>query len=95
MAFLQQRSRSSSSLSISSSDEEELNERSGLQQKKRGDLAKKVHEIRDVKGQVLKWAQADEELQGRSGKKAAESSRPAGGTARAERTTNVFAEEHQ
>ncbi|KAL4866399.1 hypothetical protein BDV12DRAFT_136113 [Aspergillus spectabilis] len=92
MAFLQQISRSSSSLSISSSDEEELKERSGLQQKKRGDFAKKVHEMRDVKGQVLKWAQADEEIQGGSGKTAAELSR---GTARAERKTNVSADERQ
>ncbi|KAL4919389.1 hypothetical protein BDW62DRAFT_45051 [Aspergillus aurantiobrunneus] len=76
MAFLQERSRSSSSLSISSSDEDELNERSGLEQKKRGDFAKKVHEMRDVKGQVLKWAQADENLQDGSGKKALEPSRP-------------------
>ncbi|KAL5335251.1 hypothetical protein BJX70DRAFT_390795 [Aspergillus crustosus] len=70
MAFLQQCSRSSSSLSISSSDEDELNERSGLPQKNRGDVSKKVHEIRDVKGQVLRWAQADEEVQDGSGKQA-------------------------
>ncbi|KAL4751906.1 hypothetical protein BDW72DRAFT_172889 [Aspergillus terricola var. indicus] len=57
MAFLQQRSRSSSSLSISSSDEDELNEHSGFENKKRGDFAKRVHEMRDVKSQVLKWAQ--------------------------------------
>ncbi|KAL3463773.1 hypothetical protein BJX64DRAFT_256159 [Aspergillus heterothallicus] len=61
MAFLQQRSRSSSSLSISSSDEEELNERSGLPPKKRGEFAQKVHDIRDVKGQVMKWAQGDDD----------------------------------
>jgi hypothetical protein len=61
MAFLQQRSRSSSSLSISSSDEDELNEHSGLENKKRGDFVKKVHEMRDVKSQVLKWAQADQD----------------------------------
>ncbi|RDW93242.1 C2 domain protein [Aspergillus mulundensis] len=83
MAFLQQRSRSSSSLSISSSDEDELNERSGLEQKKRGDFAKRVHEMRDVKGQVLKWAQADEDVQPDFGNKAttAESSHPSEGTA--------------
>lgn len=57
MTFLQQRS--SSSLSISSSDEEELEERSGLYPNARGDLSRKTHEIRDVKGQVMKWAQAD------------------------------------
>ncbi|KAL2783907.1 hypothetical protein BJX66DRAFT_349037 [Aspergillus keveii] len=62
MAFLQQRSRSSSSLSISSSDEDELNERSGLAQKKRGEFAQRVHDMRDVKGQVMKWAQGDEDL---------------------------------
>ncbi|KAL4794147.1 hypothetical protein BDV19DRAFT_390426 [Aspergillus venezuelensis] len=56
MAFLQQRSRSSSSLSISSSDEDELNERSGIEQRKRGDFAK----MRNVKGQVLKWAEDGE-----------------------------------
>ncbi|KAL4880008.1 hypothetical protein BJY04DRAFT_83738 [Aspergillus karnatakaensis] len=89
MAFLQQRSRSSSSLSISSSDEEELNERSGVQQKKRGDLAKKVHDIRDVRGQVLKWAQADEGVPDGSGKKATEPPRPDGGTTMPERPTNT------
>jgi hypothetical protein len=62
MAFLQQRSRSSSSLSISSSDEDELNERSGLAQKKRGEFAQRVRDMRDVKGQVMKWAQGDEDL---------------------------------
>ncbi|GFF26207.1 hypothetical protein IFM61606_09674 [Aspergillus udagawae] len=58
MTFLQQRS--SSSLSISSSDEEELVERSGASSKKRGDLAQKVHDMRDVKGQVMKWVEGDE-----------------------------------
>ncbi|KAL4933608.1 C2 domain protein [Aspergillus undulatus] len=76
MAFLQQRSRSSSSLSISSSDEEELNERSGLKQKKRGDFAKRVHEMRDVKGQVLRWA-AEEEQNG-DGKQGTTSRPPEG-----------------
>ncbi|KAF4209233.1 hypothetical protein CNMCM6805_002887 [Aspergillus fumigatiaffinis] len=57
MTFLQQRS--SSSLSISSSDEEELVERSGASSKKRGDFAQKVHDMRDVKGQVMKWVEGD------------------------------------
>ncbi|KAL2834513.1 hypothetical protein BDW59DRAFT_137991 [Aspergillus cavernicola] len=69
MAFLQQRSRSSSSLSLSSSDEEELNERSGLAQKRRGEFAQRVHDMRDVKGQVMKWAQADEDIQDGSSKR--------------------------
>lgn len=56
MTYLQQSS--VSSLSISSSDEEELNERSG-EPKQRSDLARRVHEIRDVKGQVMKWVEAD------------------------------------
>ncbi|KAL4737089.1 hypothetical protein BDV11DRAFT_161638 [Aspergillus similis] len=77
MAFLQQRSRSSSSLSISSSDEDELNEHSGLESKKRGDFVKKVHEMRDVKSQVLKWAQADKD-EG-AGKNATMSSCPSEG----------------
>ena len=59
MTFLQQ---SSSSLSISSSEEEELAERSGLSQKHRRELSRKAHEMRDVKGQVLKWAQAEEHV---------------------------------
>ncbi|KAA8642158.1 hypothetical protein EYZ11_001842 [Aspergillus tanneri] len=57
MTFLQQSS--SSSLSISSSDEEELEERSGTRHKRRRELSQKVHNMRDVKGQVMKWAQAD------------------------------------
>jgi hypothetical protein len=57
MTFLQQSS--TSSLSISSSDEEELNERSGVAPKKRGEFAQKVHDMRDVKGQFMKWAQAE------------------------------------
>lgn len=58
MTFLQQSS--TSSFSISSSDEDELNERSGTASKKRGDFSRKVHDMRDVKGQVMKWAQGDE-----------------------------------
>ena len=58
MTFLQQRS--SSSLSLSSSDEEELAERSGLTPKERGELSRKTHEMHDVKGQVMRWVQADE-----------------------------------
>ncbi|KAL2821026.1 hypothetical protein BJX63DRAFT_418075 [Aspergillus granulosus] len=69
MAFLQQRSRSLSSLSISSSDEEELNERSGWSPKKRGEFAQRVHDMRDVKGQVMRWAQGDEDLPDGSGAK--------------------------
>ncbi|KAL2866781.1 C2 domain protein [Aspergillus lucknowensis] len=84
MTFLQQRSRSSSSLSISSSDEEELNERSGLTQKKRGEFAQKVHDMRDVKGQVMKWAQAGEDLHGDSSL----SPHPPEGTGRSEGTAN-------
>lgn len=57
LTLLQQSS--SSSLSISSSDEEELDERSGLSRKKRGELSRRVHEMQDVKGQVMKWAQAE------------------------------------
>ncbi|KAH8432565.1 C2 domain protein [Aspergillus melleus] len=57
MTFLQQSS--TSSLSISSSDEEELDERSGMARRKRGDLSQKVHDMRDVKGQFKKWAQAE------------------------------------
>ncbi|EAU36140.1 conserved hypothetical protein [Aspergillus terreus NIH2624] len=60
MTFLQQ-SGSSSSLSLSSSDEEKLDERSGVSLKKRGEFAQKVHDMRDVKGQVMKWAQAEDE----------------------------------
>lgn len=90
MAFLQQRSRSSSSsssaFSISSSDEDELNERSGLEQKQRRDFSKKMHEMRDVRGQVLRWAQGDEEMHGSSGKKV-ESSNPHEATAGMERMT--------
>ncbi|KAJ5291109.1 hypothetical protein N7478_000360 [Penicillium angulare] len=56
ITYLQQSS--VSSLSISSSDEDELNERSG-QKAPRGDLHRKVHEMRDVKGQMMKWVEAD------------------------------------
>lgn len=57
MTFLQQSS--TSSLSISSSDEEELDERSGTARRKRGDLSQRVHDMRDVKGQFMKWAQME------------------------------------
>ncbi|KAJ6009800.1 hypothetical protein N7499_004799 [Penicillium canescens] len=56
ITFLQQSS--GSSLSLSSSDEDELNERSG-QGKQRGDLSRRVHEMRDLRGQVMKWVEAD------------------------------------
>ncbi|OJJ42997.1 hypothetical protein ASPZODRAFT_161980 [Penicilliopsis zonata CBS 506.65] len=56
--YLQQDS-SASSLSISSSDEEALDERAGVSTKHRGDLAQRMHDMRDVKGQVLKWAESD------------------------------------
>ncbi|KAJ5218272.1 uncharacterized protein N7498_000371 [Penicillium cinerascens] len=55
-AYLQQSS--VSSLSISSSEEEELNEHSG-QAKKRGDTTRRIHEMRDVKGQMMRWVEAD------------------------------------
>lgn len=54
--FLQQSS--ASSLSISSSDEEDLDERVGSS-KQRGDLHQRVHDMRNVKGQVMKWAADD------------------------------------
>lgn len=57
MTFLQKSS--TSSLSISSSDEEDLDERSGTVRKKRGELSQRVHDMRDVKGQFMKWAQAE------------------------------------
>lgn len=56
ITYLQQSS--VSSLSISSSDEDELNERTGSS-KKRGDLSRRVHEMRDVKGQMMRWVEAD------------------------------------
>jgi hypothetical protein len=56
VTYLQQSS--ASSLSISSSEEEELNERSGGG-KKRGDMARRIHEMRDVRGQMMKWVEAD------------------------------------
>jgi hypothetical protein len=61
ITFLQQSS--ASSLSISSSEEDELNERSG-QPKQRGDLARRVHEMRDLRGQVMRWVEADEKPDG-------------------------------
>lgn len=61
ITFLQQSS--ASSLSISSSDEDELNERSG-QSKQRGDLSRRVHEMRDLRGQVMRWVEADEKPDG-------------------------------
>lgn len=56
ITYLQQRS--VSSLSISSSEEDELNERSGTG-KQRGDLSRRVHEMRDVKGQMMRWVEHD------------------------------------
>lgn len=53
MTYLQQSS--VSSLSISSSEEEELNERSSGETKQRSDLARRVHEMRDVTGQAMRW----------------------------------------
>lgn len=61
ITFLQQSSMSS--LSISSSDEDELNERSGYS-KQRGDLSRRVHEMRDLRGQVMRWVEADEKPDG-------------------------------
>ncbi|PYH96995.1 C2 domain protein [Aspergillus ellipticus CBS 707.79] len=58
MIFLQ-RSNSSSLSSLSSSDEEELDERSGAHHRQRGDFAQKVFDMRDVKGQMRRWAQTD------------------------------------
>jgi hypothetical protein len=54
---------SASSLSISSSEEDELNERSG-QTKQRSDLSRRVHEMRDLRGQVMRWVEADEKPDG-------------------------------
>lgn len=56
ITYLQQSS--ASSLSISSSEEEELAERMG-QAPHRGEFSQKVHEMRDVKGQVKKWVERD------------------------------------
>jgi hypothetical protein len=61
ITFLQQGS--ASSLSISSSEEDELNERSGYT-KQRGDLSRRVHEMRDLRGQVMRWVEADEKPDG-------------------------------
>lgn len=57
ITYLQQSS--ASSLSISSSEEEELNQRSGEPTRQRGDFSRRVHEMRDVKGQMMKWVEAD------------------------------------
>ncbi|KAJ5156543.1 hypothetical protein N7492_009346 [Penicillium capsulatum] len=57
ITYLQQSS--ASSLSISSSEEEELNERSGGPARQRGDFSRRVHEMRDVKGQMRKWVEAE------------------------------------
>lgn len=56
ITYLQQSS--VSSLSISSSEEDELNERSGSG-KQRGDPSRHVHEMRDVKGQMMRWVEYD------------------------------------
>lgn len=56
ITYLQQSN--ASSLSISSSEEDELNERSGSG-KQRGDLSRRVHEMRDVKGQMMRWVEHD------------------------------------
>ena len=56
ITYLQQSS--ASSLSISSSEEDELNERSGSG-KQRSDLSRRVHEMRDVKGQMMRWVEYD------------------------------------
>lgn len=55
--FMQQSS--VSSLSISSSEEEDLDEIEGARAKQRGDLHQRVHDMRNVKGQVMKWAADD------------------------------------
>lgn len=58
ITYLQQSS--ASSLSISSSDEDELNERTtDPSAAKKRDLSRKVHEMRDVKGQMMRWVEAD------------------------------------
>ncbi|KAJ6006586.1 hypothetical protein N7451_004530 [Penicillium sp. IBT 35674x] len=56
VTYLQQSS--VSDLSISSSEEEKLDERSG-EGPRRGGMHRKVHEMRDVKGQMMKWVEAD------------------------------------
>lgn len=58
ITYLQQSS--VSSLSISSSDEDELNERSG-HAKHRSQLNRRMHKMRDIRGQVIRWAEADEQ----------------------------------
>jgi len=54
ITYVQQSNSSSSSLS--SSDIEELDERSGEPSKQRGPLAQKLHEMKDVRGMLLDWA---------------------------------------
>lgn len=56
ITYLQQSS--ASSLSISSSEEDELNERSESG-KQRSDLSRRVHEMRDIKGQMMRWVEHD------------------------------------
>ncbi|PWY67673.1 C2 domain protein [Aspergillus eucalypticola CBS 122712] len=86
MIFLQRSN--SSSLSISSSDEDELNERGDLQPQKKDGFAQKVHDMRDLKGQMMKWAQPDnhgspDDTESRSGRQrtaaahSSEASKPA------------------
>lgn len=58
ITYLQQSSSSSSLSSISSSEEEALNERSGTG-KPRGGFSRRVHEMRDVKGQMMRWVEHD------------------------------------
>ncbi|KAJ5555444.1 hypothetical protein N7461_003914 [Penicillium sp. DV-2018c] len=93
ITFLQQSS--ASSLSISSSDEEELNERSGYP-KQRGDLSRRVHEMRDLRGQVMRWVEADEKPDGHknkhryfSGRERPVSSGAVESTSRAEATDSI------
>ncbi|KAJ5626060.1 hypothetical protein N7510_002369 [Penicillium lagena] len=58
ITYLQQSS--ASSLSISSSEEEQLQRQSGESTKRRrSDMARRVHEMRDVKGQMMRWVEAD------------------------------------
>lgn len=54
ITYVQQSNSSSSSLS--SSDIEELDERSGEPSKQRGPLSQKLHEMKDVRGMLLDWA---------------------------------------
>lgn len=57
ITYLQQSS--ASSLSLSSSDEEQLKERGGESTKHRSGLARRTHEMRDMKGQMMRWVEAD------------------------------------